>query len=120
VENVKTCVQKPAHAIGMACGKTPAPAECPTVLGALDAWGKAPKSEVGTAMKAVMNLQVTDRTLKSQLGEIARCVTPIAAALDEVDKDKKQIQQLASFDQKPEHDLDARFKVACGRGLFNK
>jgi hypothetical protein len=119
-DTVKACVEKPSRTLGTICGKPGAPAECPTVSAALDAWGKSPKADAASAMKAVMDLKVTTPSLKAPLAELARCVKPIASAFDEVDKDKKQLQQLATFDQKPETDLNARFQTTCGRSLFSK
>jgi hypothetical protein len=117
-DTVKTCVGTPAHAIGQACkGKTSD--DCQTVLAAIDTWGKASKSEAAAALARVRAVAVTDPTLKARWAEIVKCVAPLSQALDEIARDKEQLAAVASGDKR-EQDLDARFKTACGRGLFNK
>jgi hypothetical protein len=118
VDAIKKCVTDPSRRIGMACkGKTTG--DCPKVLAALDAWGKASKSEVGAALAEFRGLKVTEAAVKGPVAEVNKCTDPLAAAFDEIDRGKARLKELDAPDTR-EKDIDARFKTICGRGLFTK
>jgi len=119
VEAVKTCVLPPSRAIGLACkGKTTG--DCPTVVAAIDAWGKSSKADQNRTLTALRTLTVTEQPVKARLADVMKCVKPISDALDGVDHDRAQIDALGHKDlDEREQQLDARFKPLCGRALFN-
>jgi len=115
-EAIKKCVVDPSRRVGLACkGKTSG--DCPKVLAALDAWGKAPKAEVAAALAQFRALQVTEAGLKGPVAEIGQCTTPLSNAFEEIDRNKARLKELDAPDTR-ERDIDARFKTICGRVLF--
>lgn len=117
-EAIKKCVTDPSRRIGLACkGKTSG--DCPQVIAALDAWGKAPKAEVATALAQFRALQVTEPAVKKPVAEIVQCTAPLSSAFEEIDRNKARLKELDTPDTR-ERDLDARFKTLCSRGLFTK
>lgn len=120
IEAVKKCVLPPSKAIGVACkGKTKG--DCPTVVAAIDAWGNASKADQNRTLTALRTLTVTEQPVKARLAEVVKCVAPISAALDAIQRDLAQIDALGKNDlDAREQQLDARFKPLCGRALFNK
>jgi hypothetical protein len=118
VEAIKKCVAEPSRRIGLACkGKTSG--DCPKVLEALDAWGRAGKNEVGAALAQFRALQVTEAGVKAPVAEVVKCTAPLATAFDAIDRDKARLKELDATDNR-EKDIDTRFKAICGRGLFTK
>jgi hypothetical protein len=118
VDAIKKCVAEPSRRIGVACkGKTSG--DCPKVLAALDAWGRAGKGEVGPALAEFRALHVTEAAVKAPVAEVVQCTAPLASAFDEIDRNKARIKEIDTPDTR-EKDIDTRFKATCGRGLFTK
>ncbi len=118
-DSVTACAMPPAKTIGTTCaGKKTG--DCASVMSTLDAWGKADNAHQLEALTKLKALAVTDAKLKAPYGKIVACVSPLADALGEIEAQKAKLAGIGSDAEASEKALDARFKTACGRGLFNK
>lgn len=119
VDTIKTCVIAPSRAIGVACAGKMTTGDCKTVMDALDAWAHASGGQVNNELRHLRQLTVTEPAVKPRVADIVKCIAPMGAALDAMERDQARLKEIA-FDDKPEQALDARFKAICGRALFNR
>ena len=118
-EPVTACAMPSAKAIGTMCaGKTTG--DCVPVMATIDAWGKADKEHQLDALRKLKALNVTDAKLKAPYGKLVACFAPLAAGLTEIETQQARLTGIGNDAEASEKALDARFKTACGRGLFNK